>query len=148
MRDFATNIISIVILLSSIALHLDVVQAQQPYIGKLTTDCSNLDNSTSSFGYTCNGVGDSSTCQSYLVFRSLSPYNSVASISKLLGVDSTAVARINSVAEAAVFDTNKLVIVPVTCSCSGHIPISNAFFLYMFLNFLYSNCCVQFNVFI
>ncbi|KAL9681723.1 hypothetical protein QQ045_013511 [Rhodiola kirilowii] len=111
----ATNLIFILIL-SSIS-HLALIQAQQPYVGKLTTDCNNLDNSSSSLGYTCNGVSPS--CQSYLVFRSLPPYNSVASISKLLGADPAGLAQINNVQESAAFSTNKLVIVPVTCSCSG-----------------------------
>ncbi|XP_044494192.1 lysM domain receptor-like kinase 4 [Mangifera indica] len=92
-------------------------QAQQPYVGLATTDCANADTSNSVLGYTCNGLNRS--CQAYLIFRSLSPFDSVVSISTLFGSDPSQVSQINSVSETATFDTNKMVIVPVTCSCSG-----------------------------
>ncbi|GAV92112.1 LysM domain-containing protein/Pkinase_Tyr domain-containing protein [Cephalotus follicularis] len=82
-----------------------------------TTDCSNSDASNSELGYSCNGLN--TNCQAYLVFRSQSPYNTVASISSLLAADPSQVSAINSVSETATFDTDKLVIVPVLCSCSG-----------------------------
>ncbi|OMO56833.1 hypothetical protein CCACVL1_26237 [Corchorus capsularis] len=96
---------------------LSLIQAQQPYAGKKTTDCANPDTSDSVLGYTCNGLNR--TCQSYLVFRSQPSYNTVTSISNLLSADPTQVAEINEVPEAASFETNQLVIVPVNCSCSG-----------------------------
>ena len=94
-----------------------LIGAQQPYVGKTTTDCNNEHNSSSGLGYFCNGVNR--TCQSYLTFRAVPPYNSVSAISDLLAADPSQVSEINSVPETATFDTNRLVIVPVNCACSG-----------------------------
>ncbi|XP_017636434.1 lysM domain receptor-like kinase 4 [Gossypium arboreum] len=94
-----------------------LIQAQQPYVGKKTTDCRNPDTSDSVLGYTCNGVNRS--CQSYLVFRSQPLFNNVTSISNLLSSDPSQIAAINEVSETATFQTNQMVIVPVNCSCSG-----------------------------
>ncbi|KAG5563213.1 hypothetical protein RHGRI_005838 [Rhododendron griersonianum] len=94
-----------------------LIHAQQPYVGKATTACTIADNSTSVLGYTCNGPN--TTCQAYLTFRSQSPYNTVSSISKLLNSDPSQVSQINSVSENSTIEPDKLVIVPVTCSCTG-----------------------------
>ncbi|CAI0429342.1 unnamed protein product [Linum tenue] len=90
-------------------------QAQQAYIGQETNDCSVTTNSA--LGYSCNGVNR--TCLSYLTFRAQPPYTTVASISTLLGSSPSQLVAINSVPQTASFDTNQLVLVPVTCSCSG-----------------------------
>lgn len=90
-----------------------LIQAQQPYVGKKTTDCRNPDTSDSVLGYTCNGVNRS--CQSYLVFRSQPLFNNVTSISNLLSSDPSQIAAINEVSETATFQTNQMVIVPVNC---------------------------------
>ncbi|GMY11610.1 lysM domain receptor-like kinase 4 [Fagus crenata] len=104
-----------IILFSSCSLIL----AQQPYVGKATTDCGNTDNSNSNsvLGYLCNGQNKS--CQAYLTFRSQPPYNSVSAISTLLASDPSQLSQINKVSETATFPTNQLVLVPVNCSCSG-----------------------------
>lgn len=94
-----------------------LIHAQQLYVGKHTTDCSNPDSSHTVLGYSCNGLQRS--CPGYLIFRSQTSYNSVASISALLSAKSSEIARINSVPEHATFEINKPVIVPVNCSCSG-----------------------------
>ncbi|KAJ4715031.1 LysM receptor kinase [Melia azedarach] len=96
-----------------------LIHAQQPYVGLATTACENVDtsNSNSVLGYSCNGLNRS--CQGYLTFRSQPPFNSVSSISTLLASDPSQLSEINSVSETATFETNKLVIVPVNCSCSG-----------------------------
>ncbi|XVF17814.1 hypothetical protein REPUB_Repub10bG0156900 [Reevesia pubescens] len=94
-----------------------LIQAQQPYVGLKTTDCTNPDTSDSVLGYTCNGLNRS--CQSYLVFRSQPSFNTATSIANLLASDPSQVAEINEVSETATFETNQLVIVPVNCSCSG-----------------------------
>ncbi|KAL6985705.1 lysM domain receptor-like kinase 4 [Sarracenia purpurea var. burkii] len=99
-------------------------QKQQPYVGKATTLCSSADNSTSVLGYTCNGVN--TTCQSYLTFRSNSPYTTVSSISQLLSADPSHLSQLNSVAENATFATDTVVLVPVNCSCSGDYYQSNS----------------------
>ncbi|KAL5557219.1 hypothetical protein UlMin_039455 [Ulmus minor] len=91
--------------------------AQQPYIGQAITDCGNDHNSSSGLGYSCNGVNRS--CQTYLTFRSEPPYNTVSAISSLLAADPSQISEINSVSETEILDTNKLVIVPINCSCSG-----------------------------
>ncbi|KAI3437425.1 uncharacterized protein J3R85_005408, partial [Psidium guajava] len=101
-----------------------VVLAQQPYVGLTTTACNTIDNSSSKLGYTCNGLNTS--CQSYLIFRSRSPYDTVSSVSALLGSTPSEVSSINSVSESASFDTDGLVIVPITCSCSGQYYQENA----------------------
>ncbi|XAR57862.1 Non-specific serine/threonine protein kinase [Bertholletia excelsa] len=104
-----------------------LVRAQQPYIGLAFNDCNKADNSTSVLGYSCNGLNK--TCQAYLTFRSQSPYNNVSSISELLGADPTQLSQLNSVAEDSTFEANKMVLVPVTCSCSGNYSQSNTSFL-------------------
>ncbi|XP_075515820.1 lysM domain receptor-like kinase 4 [Primulina tabacum] len=94
-----------------------LILAQQPYIRKATTLCDSRDNSTSVLGYTCNGV--SRSCQSYLTFRSTPPYDTVSAISTLLGVNSSQLSQLNSIPENTTFESDRVVLVPVTCSCSG-----------------------------
>ncbi|XVF61954.1 hypothetical protein PTKIN_Ptkin08bG0176700 [Pterospermum kingtungense] len=100
-----------------------LIQAQQPYVGRKTTDCTNPDTSDSVLGYTCNGLNRS--CESYLVFRPQPLYSNVTSIANLLSSDPSQVAEINEVSETATFETNQLVIVPVNCSCSGNYSQAN-----------------------
>ena len=101
-------------------LFCSLILAQQPYVGKATTNCSNKDISTSVLGYYCNRQkAQNHSCQAYLTFRSQPPYNSVSAISALLASDPSQLSQINSVFENATFETNKLVLVPVNCSCSG-----------------------------
>jgi hypothetical protein len=102
-----------------------LIQAQQPYVGKGTTKCSNTENSA--LGYSCNGLNKS--CQAYLIFRSQPPYSTVASISTLLGSDPSQLSQINSVSETTSFPTNQLVLVPVNCSCSGDYFQANASYI-------------------
>ncbi|KAF5961278.1 hypothetical protein HYC85_002487 [Camellia sinensis] len=94
-----------------------LIHSQQPYIRKATTLCGSTENSTSVFGYTCNGLNR--TCQAYLTFRSQFPYNTVSSISHLLGSDPSQLSHLNSVSANATFETDKAVLIPVNCSCSG-----------------------------
>ncbi|KAL3525764.1 hypothetical protein ACH5RR_014136 [Cinchona calisaya] len=103
-----------------------MIQSQQPYIGQATNQCDNTNNSTSVLGYSCNGVNPS--CQAYLTFRSQPPFNSVSSISTLLAADPSQVSQLNNVSNNqadATFETNKLVLVPINCSCSGPFYQSN-----------------------
>ncbi|XP_057769953.1 lysM domain receptor-like kinase 4 [Salvia miltiorrhiza] len=105
---------------------LPLVTAQQPYIGTLLEDCDNTanNNSTSVLGYTCNGLRRS--CQAYLTFRARPPYDSPAGISALLSANASELARLNSVSENAALDAERVVLVPVTCSCSGQLYQANA----------------------
>uniref|UniRef100_A0A803PF81 Uncharacterized protein n=1 Tax=Cannabis sativa TaxID=3483 RepID=A0A803PF81_CANSA len=98
---------------------LSLSLSQQPYVGKSTTACSIKDSSNSVLGYTCNGVNRS--CIAYLTFRSFPPYDTVSAISHLLASDPSQISDRNSVSKAKTFETNKLVIVPVKCSCSGEL---------------------------
>ncbi|KAK4477511.1 hypothetical protein RD792_016738 [Penstemon davidsonii] len=104
-----------------------VILSQQPYIKRATTLCDSKNNSTSVLGYTCNGLNH--TCQAYLTFRAKTPFNSVSSISTLLAVNSSHLSQINSVPENAIFETNQMVLVPVTCSCSGQYYQANTSYI-------------------
>ncbi|CAL5326324.1 unnamed protein product [Camellia sinensis] len=119
-----TSLFSSIFLIISIP---SLIHAQQPYIGKATTLCDSTDNSTSVLGYTCNGLNK--TCQSYLTFRSQSPYNTVSSISNLLNSDLSQLSQLNSVSDNATFETDQVVLVPVTCSCSGNYYQTNTSFI-------------------
>ncbi|EPS58573.1 hypothetical protein M569_16240, partial [Genlisea aurea] len=103
---------------------LPSILAQQPYEALSTTNCSISDNSAGVLGYACNGLRR--TCQSYLTFRSISPYNTVASISALLSTNSTQVARLNSISANATLPDGTLIVVPATCSCSGQVYQANS----------------------
>ncbi|KAK9948715.1 hypothetical protein M0R45_004280 [Rubus argutus] len=110
------SLISSIVILTNFCC-VSLILAQQPYEGQAFTDCYNPDTSKSVLGYNCNGFNRS--CQTYLTFRSQPPYNTVSSISDMLASDPFQLAEINSVSETATFATNKLVLVPITCSCSG-----------------------------
>nr|ABQ59612.1 LYK4 [Glycine max] len=106
------------IIIFTLLIHnFSLILGQQPYIGLGTVACPRRGNKNSIRGYTCNGANHS--CQSYLTFRSQPIYNSVKTISTLLGSDPSQLAKINSVSMNDTFETNKLVIVPVNCSCAG-----------------------------
>ncbi|KAI3895695.1 hypothetical protein MKW98_025486 [Papaver atlanticum] len=109
--------ISLNIIIFLVICSLSQTYAQQPYDGKAAADCNKINNLTSVLGYTCNGQNPS--CQAYLIFRSTPPYNTVSSISRLLATEPLQLSRINSVPKTATFVTNKEVIVPINCSCSG-----------------------------
>ncbi|XP_038883371.1 lysM domain receptor-like kinase 4 [Benincasa hispida] len=102
------------------------IVSQQPYTGSTTADCPVAHNSTGNLGYFCNTPNRS--CQSFLTFRSRSPFNSVSSISTLLGSDPLELSRVNSVNASATFPPEKLVLVPISCSCSGQFLQSNLSF--------------------
>ncbi|CAH2061329.1 unnamed protein product [Thlaspi arvense] len=92
--------------------------AQQPYVGKSTTNCSVADNSTSVLGYSCNGLNK--TCSTYVIFRSTPPFSTVSSISSLFSVDSSLLSSLNNASTTTSFPSDQRVIIPVTCSCSGN----------------------------
>ncbi|KAM7250827.1 hypothetical protein ACFE04_022710 [Oxalis oulophora] len=98
---------------------IQISYAQQNYSANSVMNCSATDKTgpSSAFLYTCNG--QTSSCKSYLVFRSHPLYNSVSTISNLTSADPTELARINNVSKSAIFPNEKEVIVPVNCSCSG-----------------------------
>lgn len=95
------------------------VNGQQKYSGNSVLDCEqdDRDGPSPAFLYTCNG--NRRACRAFLIFKSRPPYDSVPTISTLLSSDQEDVARINNVTRLTVFPTDKEVIVPVNCSCSG-----------------------------
>ncbi|RZB78632.1 LysM domain receptor-like kinase 4 [Glycine soja] len=117
------------IIIFTLLIHnFSLILGQQPYIGLGTVACPRRGNKNSIRGYTCNGANHS--CQSYLTFRSQPIYNSVKTISTLLGSDPSQLAKINSVSMNDTFETNKLVIVPVNCSCSGEYYQTNTSYVF------------------
>lgn len=72
-------------------------------------------------GYLCNGPQKS--CRSFVTFRSKPPYDTPLSIAYLLGVEASNIVSINKNISNVdhVIPSNKLIIVPVSCSCSGNI---------------------------
>ncbi|KMT08519.1 hypothetical protein BVRB_6g138020 [Beta vulgaris subsp. vulgaris] len=111
-----TNFILFLIYFSSL------ITAQQPY-GNDSCPASN--NATSALGYDCNGVN--TTCQSFLLYRTRPPYNTISSIASLLSANASEVSAINNnISESMALATNTRVLVPVTCSCSGSFYQANA----------------------
>ncbi|KAK3028985.1 hypothetical protein RJ639_038188 [Escallonia herrerae] len=102
-------------LLLCLLLHLPALQAQQTYVNNKQLDCEQ--NYTTALGYICNGP--STSCASYLTFRSTPTYNSPASIGYLLAADPSAIALINNVSDVSAFPSDTLVLVPLNCSCSS-----------------------------
>lgn len=108
--------------------NISIILGQQPYIGLSTTACPRKGDSKSIRGYTCNG--QTHTCQAYLTFRSQPIYSSVSTISSLLGSNPSQLAEINSVSVNETFEVNKMVIVPVNCSCSGSYYQANTSYVF------------------
>jgi len=107
--------------------NFSLILGQQPYIGLGTVACPSSGNKHSIRGYTCNAAN---TCQAFLTFRSQTLYNSVSTISTLLGSDPSQLAQINSVSLNDTFQTNKLVLVPVNCSCAGDYYQTNTSYVF------------------
>ncbi|XP_059637138.1 lysM domain receptor-like kinase 4 [Cornus florida] len=105
------------------------VNAQQEYSANSVLDCNNKDETKPSpaFLYACNGRETS--CLAFLIFKSQPPYDSVPTISALTSSNPLELARANNVARLTVFPTNKEVIVPVSCLCSGQYYQANTTFL-------------------
>ncbi|XP_076930351.1 lysM domain receptor-like kinase 4 [Bidens hawaiensis] len=104
--------------------------AQQMYSGNLVLDCNNSDEMGASpaFLYACNGIKPS--CPAFLMFRTQPLYDTVMTISKLMSVDHTSLARINNIMESnKILPLNKELIIPVTCSCIGEYYQANTTFV-------------------
>ncbi|CAO2830637.1 unnamed protein product [Amaranthus hypochondriacus] len=109
----AFHSISYTILLSIIC-NPYLITAQQPYADDI---CPSNDNTTSVLGYECNG--SNTTCQSFLIYRTQPPYNTLSSIASLLSANASLMSAINNIPNTIALATNTKVIVPVICSCSG-----------------------------
>ncbi|CAJ1821837.1 unnamed protein product [Sphenostylis stenocarpa] len=90
---------------------------QQVYLNNTVYDCSS--NPSASKGYLCNGLQKS--CTSFILFRSKFPYDNPVSIAFLLGSETSDIASINNISTTDKIPSNKWIIVPVFCSCSGNI---------------------------
>src|ERR1044072_3035768 len=93
------------------------LNSQQVYLNSTVYDCT--DNPLAPKGYLCNGLQRS--CTSFLVFTSKPPYDNPVSIAYLLGSEASTIASINKITLNGKIPSNKSVIVPVFCSCSGNI---------------------------
>lgn len=92
-------------------------KCQQAYLNGTVYDCSN--NPSAPKGYLCNGLQKS--CTSFLLFRSKPPYDNPARISYLLGSEASSIVSINNISRNEKIPSNKSIIVPVFCLCSGNI---------------------------
>ncbi|XP_047164470.1 wall-associated receptor kinase-like 2 [Vigna umbellata] len=108
------NILTTVMLLCMFPHSL---KCQQAYLNDTVYDCS--DNPSAPKGYLCNGLRKS--CTSFLLFRSKPPYDSPVRIAYLLGSEASTIASINNISRNDKIASNKTIIVPVFCSCSGNI---------------------------
>ncbi|KAK1433001.1 hypothetical protein QVD17_09905 [Tagetes erecta] len=122
---FPFSIIFMLVLFLTLKSH-----AQQMYSGNLVMDCNNTDETGPSpaFLYTCNSIKPS--CSAFLMFRTQPLYNTVMTISKLMSVDHTGLARINNITDSnKILPLNKELIIPVTCSCLGEYYQANTSFV-------------------
>ena len=93
------------------------LNCQQAFLNDTVYNCS--DNFDGARAYLCNGPQKS--CTSFLVFKSKPPSDSPESIANLSGSDASSIASINKISNNDKIPTNKSIIVPVSCSCSGGI---------------------------
>lgn len=106
-----------------------IIRAQQGYAGS-GVNCSIKGNTTPpspSYLYTCNGYHLS--CNTFLVFNSQPNFTSVSSISNLMSIQPSELAKINSVTKSHKFTQGKEVIIPVNCSCSGQYYQANTYYV-------------------
>ena len=116
------NIFSTILLLCMFPHSL---KCQQAYLNGTVYDCS--DNPSAPKGYLCNGLQKS--CTSFLLFRSKPPYDSPGIIAYLLGSEASTIASINRISRNDKIPSNKSIIVPVFCSCSGNIYQHNTLYI-------------------
>ncbi|XP_031258635.1 wall-associated receptor kinase-like 1 [Pistacia vera] len=106
-------LISIFLLLSPF---FNPSNCQQTYLNNTQLDCQK--NPSISKGYLCNGLETS--CQSFITFRSQPPYDSPIRIAYLLGSEASGITSINNISSNNdTIPPGKLVIIPVSCSCSS-----------------------------
>ncbi|XP_047308560.1 protein LYK5 [Impatiens glandulifera] len=89
------------------------IKGQQVYVNNKQLACEV--NSTNTLGFVCNSP--SSSCLSYLTFRSNSIYNSPATIGYALNADPIEIAKINNVTDIGSLPSNTLLLIPINCSC-------------------------------
>ncbi|KAM1039157.1 hypothetical protein ACFX13_034475 [Malus domestica] len=97
------------------SLFYQPAHAQQVYLNS-TEYC---DDSPISKGYLCDSSVKS--CQSFVTFRSQPPHDTAISIASLLASEASEIASVNKVSASDKIPINRLVVVPVSCTCSGSI---------------------------
>lgn len=101
-----------------LSLFYQPARTQQAYInGSTLWNCSG--NPATSKGYLCDASVKS--CEAFVTFRSRAPHDTAISIAYLLGSEASKIASINKVSASDKIPSNKLIVVPVSCSCSGNI---------------------------
>ncbi|CAL2269723.1 unnamed protein product [Prunus armeniaca] len=101
-----------------LSLFYQPARTQQAYVnGSTLWNCSG--NPATSKGYLCDASVKS--CEAFVTFRSRAPHDTAISIAYLLGSESSKIASINKVSASDKIPSNKLIVVPVSCSCSGNI---------------------------
>lgn len=116
MEHHYLNILSMILFL--LCLFPQSLNCQQTYLNNTVYDCSS--NPSTPKGYLCNGP---QKCTTFLVFRPQTPYDNPKSIANLLGSNASTISSINKK-----ITSNKPIIVPVSCSCSGNIYQHNTFY--------------------
>nr|XP_048322785.1 wall-associated receptor kinase-like 1 [Ziziphus jujuba var. spinosa] len=93
---------------------------QQEYISNETFfNCD--DNAATSKGYLC-GIGHINSCMSFVSFRSRTPYDTAITIGHLFGSEASEIASLNHMSSLTdKIPMEKLILVPVSCTCSGNI---------------------------
>uniref|UniRef100_A0A6N2KPD6 Protein kinase domain-containing protein n=1 Tax=Salix viminalis TaxID=40686 RepID=A0A6N2KPD6_SALVM len=112
--ELAFSILLFIFLLASLSHQPSY--CQQTYINETQLNCSA--NPAVSKGYLCNGP---QTCQSFVTFRSRKPYNTPVRIASLLASEGSDIVAINNVSAESAIPPDKMIIIPVTCSCFGNI---------------------------
>ncbi|KAM1354170.1 hypothetical protein ACFX2H_033559 [Malus domestica] len=100
------------------SLFYQPAHAQQVYLN-ITQYCD-ASYSPMSNGYLCDSSVIKS-CQSFVTFRSQPPHDTAISIASLLSSEASEIASVNKVSASDKIPSNRLVVVPVSCSCSGSI---------------------------
>lgn len=95
------------------------IYCQQSLLNTTVTAGCPADNPSAPKGYLCNSPQKS--CNSFLSFRSKFPYYSPVSIAYLLGNEASTIASINNISINETLPSNRTIIVPISCSCSGNI---------------------------
>lgn len=90
---------------------------QQAYLNDTGSNCSS--NAAISKGYLCDGHVKS--CNSFVTFRSREPYDTPINIAYLLGSDASEIYSVNNISSDDKIPTNKLIVAPISCTCSGNI---------------------------
>ncbi|CAN6724983.1 unnamed protein product [Malus baccata var. baccata] len=99
------------------SLFYEPEHAAQAYLNNTQFNCSS--NPAISKGYLCDASVRS--CQSFVTFRSQPPHDTAISIASLLASEASEIASVNKVSANDKIPSNRLVVVPVYCSCSGNI---------------------------